>query len=68
MGAEVNILELKRAVRGYDPGDVDRLIATLSHRLEKLENERSEKDRLVQKLTRDLGEAQDRAARLKRAK
>jgi cell division septum initiation protein DivIVA len=57
--------EFRRAVRGYDTDDVSRYVAELSERLERLENERAENARTIQRLNRDVADANERAGRAK---
>ena len=47
----VSIPDFRRAVRGYDTDDVERYARELSERLERLENERAENARTIQRLT-----------------
>jgi cell division septum initiation protein DivIVA len=60
-----NVIEFRRAIRGYDPTDVDRIVAELSERVERYEAERLENGRLIQRLTRELAEAHERSAQVK---
>ena len=57
-----NVIEFRRAIRGYDPADVDRIVTELSARVDRFESERLESARLVQRLTRELAEAHERSA------
>jgi len=61
----VNIPDFRRTVRGYDTEAVNRYVAELSERLERLENERAENARAIQRLTRDVADANERASRAK---
>ena len=60
-----NVIEFRRAIRRYDPADVDRIVTELSARVDRFESERLESARLVQRLTRELAEAHKRSSQMK---
>jgi DivIVA domain len=59
----VSTPEFRRAVRGYDPDEVNRFVRDLTERVERLEEERAEAERTEQRLTREIKDANDRAER-----
>ena len=61
----MSIPDLRRAVRGYHTDDVERFVRDLSGRLERLENERAENRRTIQRLSRDAEDVNERASRAK---
>jgi len=61
----MSVPEFRRVVRGYDTDDVARYVSELSDRLERLENERAENARTIQRLNRDVTDANEKAGRAK---
>ena len=61
----MSVPEFRRVVRGYDTDDVARYVSELSDRLERLENERAENARTIQRLNHDVTDAKEKAGRAK---
>lgn len=58
-----NDIDFKRAIRGYDPADVERVLDEMHHRLDVYANERAATSRQVKQLTEELAEAREQGSK-----
>jgi len=62
-GFDVAVPEFRRSVRGFDTEEVSRYLRDIDDRLERLESDRAESARTIQRLNRELQDANERASR-----
>lgn len=60
---ETSPLHFRRSLRGYDPGDVDEAFAALHEKVESLTARLAERERELQRVSRDLDEATTKSDR-----